>query len=51
MDAGECIPQMMWTDTLLIDADALTVEQTWRYLLPVNSSVRVMEARYHVTGE
>ncbi|WES68095.1 DUF2169 domain-containing protein [Superficieibacter sp. HKU1] len=51
MDSGECIPQMMWTDTLLIDTDALTVEQTWRYLLPVNSSVRVMEARYYATGE
>ncbi|WP_234096817.1 DUF2169 family type VI secretion system accessory protein [Citrobacter portucalensis] len=51
MDSGECIPQMMWTDTLLIDTDALTIEQTWRYLLPVNSSVRVMEARYHVTEE
>ncbi|MEZ3139530.1 MULTISPECIES: DUF2169 domain-containing protein [unclassified Citrobacter] len=51
MDSGECIPQMMWTDTLLIDTDALTVEQTWRYLLPFNSSVRVMEARYHVAGE
>lgn len=51
MDSGECIPQMMWTDTLLIDTDALTVEQTWRYLLPVNSPVRVMEARYHATGE
>lgn len=51
MNSGECIPQMMWTDTLLIDTDTLTVEQTWRYLQPVNSSVRVMEARYHVTGE
>ncbi|HGL6358877.1 TPA: DUF2169 domain-containing protein [Citrobacter amalonaticus] len=51
MDSGECIPQMMWTDTLLIDTDALTIEQTWRYLLPVNSSIRVMEARYHVKGE
>jgi hypothetical protein len=51
MNSGACIPQMMWTDTLLVDTDALTVEQTWRYLLPVNSSVRAMEARYHVTGE
>ncbi|ECC8925251.1 DUF2169 domain-containing protein [Salmonella bongori] len=51
MDTGEWVPQMMWTDTLLIDADTLTLAQTWRYLLPVNPSVRVMEARYHVPGE
>lgn len=50
MDSGECIPQMMWTDTLLIDTHTLTVAQTWRYLLPVGSSVRVMEARYHCAG-
>lgn len=51
MNTGEWVPQMMWTDTLLIDTDTLTVAQTWRYVLPVNSSVRVMEARYSLAGE
>lgn len=50
MESGEWIPQMMWTDTLLIDTNALTVVQIWRYLLPHNLSVRVMEARYHEAG-
>lgn len=51
MNTGEWVPQMMWTDTLLIDTDTLTVAQTWRYVLPVSSSVRVMEARYSLAGE
>lgn len=51
MQTGEMVPQLMWTDTLLIDTEALTVEQTCRYVLPVKSSVRVMEARYHISGE
>jgi hypothetical protein len=42
---------MMWTDTLHIDTDTLTVAQTWRYVLPVDSPVRVMEARYSMEGE
>ncbi|HHU9913303.1 TPA: DUF2169 domain-containing protein, partial [Escherichia coli] len=51
MKTGEMVPQMMWTDTLLIDTNTLTVAQTWRYVLPVSSSVRVMEARYSLAGE
>lgn len=51
MKTGEMAPQMMWTDTLLIDTNTLTVAQTWRYVLPVSSSVRVMEARYSLAGE
>ncbi|EBS7635148.1 DUF2169 domain-containing protein [Salmonella enterica] len=51
MNTGEMVPQMMWTDTLLIDTNTLTVAQTWRYVLPVSSSVRVMEARYSLAGE
>ncbi|WP_368543483.1 DUF2169 domain-containing protein [Enterobacter soli] len=51
MTSGELIPQMMWTDTLLVDTDELTVEQTCRYVLPVAPSLRVMEARYYISGE
>lgn len=51
MNTGEWVPQMMWTDTLLIDTDTFTVAQTWRYVLPVSPSVRVMEARYSPAGE
>lgn len=51
MNTGECVPQMMWVDTLHIDTGALTVEQTWRYLMPVGSPVRVIEARYSMAGE
>ncbi|WP_112191177.1 DUF2169 domain-containing protein [Lelliottia aquatilis] len=51
MNTGECVPQMMWSDTLHIDTGALTVAQTWRYLVPVGSPVRVMEARYSMAGE
>ncbi|STQ78920.1 Uncharacterised protein [Hafnia alvei] len=45
------VPQMMWSDMLHIDTDTLTVAQTWRYVLPVSSSIRVMEARYSLAGE
>lgn len=51
MNTGEMVPQMMWTDTLLIDTDTLTVAQTWRYVLPANAPVRVMEARYSMAGK
>ncbi|STR05625.1 DUF2169 family type VI secretion system accessory protein [Hafnia alvei] len=51
MNTGALAPQMMWVDTLVIDTDNLTVTQTWRYLLPVDSPVRVMEARYSMEGE
>lgn len=43
---GQRVPLPMWTDTLEIDADALTVALTWRFLLPGSTPVRVMEARY-----
>lgn len=51
MNTGALAPQKMWVDTFVIDTDALTVAQTWRYLLPANSPVRVMEARYSMEGE
>ncbi|HEY4436791.1 MAG TPA: DUF2169 domain-containing protein [Lelliottia sp.] len=51
MNTGALAPQKMWVDTLVIDTDALTVAQTWRYLLPANSPVRAMEARYSMEGE
>lgn len=35
----------------LYDTRELTVAQTWRYLLPSHSAVRVMEARYSISGE
>ncbi|MDK9354891.1 DUF2169 domain-containing protein [Lelliottia sp. V106_10] len=51
MQTGEWVPQLMWVDTLHIDTRELTVAQTWRYLLPSHSAVRVMEARYSISGE
>ncbi|CAM7717919.1 DUF2169 domain-containing protein [Lelliottia nimipressuralis] len=51
MHTGAWVPQRMWVDTLHIDTQELTVAQTWRYLLPSNSAVRVMEARYSISGE
>lgn len=51
MHTGACVPQRMWVDTLHIDTQEFTVAQTWRYLLPFNSAVRVMEARYSISGE
>jgi len=50
MQTGEPVPQMMWVDTVLVDTDALTAELTWRYLLPANANIRVMEARYNIQG-
>lgn len=51
MNSGELVPQSMWMDTLTVDADALTVALTWRYLLPAGTDVRVMEARYSTVGQ
>ncbi|WP_246019934.1 DUF2169 domain-containing protein [Limnobaculum zhutongyuii] len=48
MSSGEVIPQTMFLDTLLIDADNLTVSVSYRYVLPVERPVRVMELRYEV---
>lgn len=50
MNSGELIPQRMWIDTLHIDADALTVALTWRFLLPVAPDIRVIEVRYAGEG-
>ena len=43
---GQRVPVPMWLDTLEIDTDALTAALTWRFLLPGDVPVRVMEARY-----
>ncbi|TBM20451.1 DUF2169 domain-containing protein [Hafnia paralvei] len=43
---GQRVPVPMWLDTLEIDADSLNIALTWRFLLPGDVPVRVMEARY-----
>ncbi|MBJ6386314.1 DUF2169 domain-containing protein [Enterobacter cloacae] len=46
MSDGELLPQPMQADTLVIDTQLMQMWMTYRYVLPVESSVRVMELRY-----
>lgn len=43
---GQRVPVPMWLDTLAIDTDSLNIALTWRFLLPGDVPMRVMEARY-----
>lgn len=51
MDDGLLIPHPMNLDTLHVDADNLEVTACWRFLLPVDVPVRVIEARYETEPE
>ncbi|EKS4626892.1 DUF2169 domain-containing protein [Salmonella enterica] len=43
---GELLPRPLLADTLLIDTQLMQVWMTYRYVLSVESTVRVMELRY-----
>lgn len=51
MDDGMITPREMNLDTVHIDADKLEVNLCWRFLLPVETPVRVIEARYETEPE
>lgn len=46
MQDGALIPQLMHTDTVILDTEKLTVSMTWRFVIRANIPLRVMEARY-----
>ncbi|EOX8526669.1 DUF2169 family type VI secretion system accessory protein [Salmonella bongori] len=48
MENGELLPQPVSADTLLVDTQLMQVWMTYRYVLPVESEIRVMELRYEV---
>jgi hypothetical protein len=51
MNDGMLLPHAMNLDTLHIDANKLEVTLCWRFLLPVETPVRVIEARYETEPE
>jgi hypothetical protein len=46
LQSGAMLPFSMVADTLLIDAEALTVDVVWRAVFPRAAEVRVAEARF-----
>jgi len=51
LKTGLLLPLNMQLDTLLIDAEKLTVAMTWRALVSTTLPIRVMEARYETEPE
>lgn len=51
MKSGVLLPQPMLMDTLIIDTQKMQLNITYRYVLPVESAVRVMELRYETQPE
>ncbi|MFO0592348.1 MAG: DUF2169 domain-containing protein [Polyangiaceae bacterium] len=45
---GQLLPAKMDIDTLLIDAEAMTLDVVWRAVLPADIGVRVAEARFEI---